>query len=212
MSVSLHVSLSPVRGWLDAAAAASTLRPTIRLGRRISLTIPRSTSRYARNPDVIFVLCGREYLGRVERDTFYPSAVAYEGSVYRVAAVGELVDLANGGVDRLARIGVASGQCCLCGRMLTDPESVRRGIGPVCGGRFALPGFSRPVNHAAEIEIPTETIIPRWRTAPIPPAPEAETAQGWTDSRRPAAPPVAPPPVYATQAERELAMELAGRL
>jgi len=27
------------------------------------------------------------------------------------------------------------GHCCVCGRPLTDPESIREGIGPVCNGR-----------------------------------------------------------------------------
>lgn len=28
-----------------------------------------------------------------------------------------------------------TGRCCACGRELTDPESIRLGIGPQCGGR-----------------------------------------------------------------------------
>lgn len=28
------------------------------------------------------------------------------------------------------------GNCCCCGRLLTNPESVRLGIGPICGGRW----------------------------------------------------------------------------
>ena len=27
------------------------------------------------------------------------------------------------------------GKCCACGRQLTDPESIKLGIGPHCGGR-----------------------------------------------------------------------------
>jgi hypothetical protein len=32
--------------------------------------------------------------------------------------------------------GKLSGNCSVCGRDLTDPESVARGIGPICAGKF----------------------------------------------------------------------------
>jgi len=32
--------------------------------------------------------------------------------------------------------GRATGQCCVCNRTLTNPESIEEGIGPVCGGRW----------------------------------------------------------------------------
>ena len=32
--------------------------------------------------------------------------------------------------------GKASGRCAVCSRDLTDPESIERGIGPVCAGKF----------------------------------------------------------------------------
>jgi hypothetical protein len=32
--------------------------------------------------------------------------------------------------------GKASGNCSICGRDLTDPESIERGIGPICAGKF----------------------------------------------------------------------------
>jgi hypothetical protein len=31
--------------------------------------------------------------------------------------------------------GVATGCCCICGALLTDPKSITRGIGPVCAKR-----------------------------------------------------------------------------
>lgn len=32
--------------------------------------------------------------------------------------------------------GMESGRCCSCGRVLTVPDSIRAGIGPVCAGKF----------------------------------------------------------------------------
>ena len=35
------------------------------------------------------------------------------------------------------KYGKLSGRCCSCGRDLTDPESIERGIGPICAEKFA---------------------------------------------------------------------------
>ena len=32
--------------------------------------------------------------------------------------------------------GMKTGSCCICGRTLTDPESVKAGIGPICAAKF----------------------------------------------------------------------------
>ena len=32
--------------------------------------------------------------------------------------------------------GLETGNCSCCNRLLTDPESVRKGIGPICESRF----------------------------------------------------------------------------
>jgi hypothetical protein len=37
-----------------------------------------------------------------------------------------------------AKHGVASGECSVCGRDLTDPESIALGIGPVCAEKFSF--------------------------------------------------------------------------
>lgn len=34
------------------------------------------------------------------------------------------------------KFGKLAGRCCSCGRELTDPESIARGIGPICAGKF----------------------------------------------------------------------------
>ena len=38
-------------------------------------------------------------------------------------------------VSEAAAYGRQIGRCCVCGATLTDPESVARGIGPICGKR-----------------------------------------------------------------------------
>jgi hypothetical protein len=39
-------------------------------------------------------------------------------------------------LEEVGQLGVASGSCLVCGRRLDDPESVDRGIGPVCAAKY----------------------------------------------------------------------------
>lgn len=39
-------------------------------------------------------------------------------------------------LEEAAEFGRLYGACMVCGRTLTDPESIERGIGPICAGRF----------------------------------------------------------------------------
>ena len=39
-------------------------------------------------------------------------------------------------LEEVGELGVATGSCLVCGRRLDDPESVDRGIGPVCASRY----------------------------------------------------------------------------
>lgn len=39
-------------------------------------------------------------------------------------------------LEEAGSLGKASGICIHCGRLLNDPESVDRGIGPICAGKY----------------------------------------------------------------------------
>jgi len=39
-------------------------------------------------------------------------------------------------IEQVGRLGVTAGNCLLCGRDLTDPESIDRGVGPTCAQRY----------------------------------------------------------------------------
>ena len=39
-------------------------------------------------------------------------------------------------VEEVGSLGIHSGTCLICGRRLDDPESVDRGIGPVCAANY----------------------------------------------------------------------------
>lgn len=39
-------------------------------------------------------------------------------------------------VEEVRAFGLRTGMCAICGRTLTDPESVQKGIGPICEGKY----------------------------------------------------------------------------
>lgn len=39
-------------------------------------------------------------------------------------------------IEDVRAFGLRTGMCAICGRTLTDPESVQKGIGPVCEGKY----------------------------------------------------------------------------
>lgn len=69
-----------------------------------------------------------------EHDTMGDMDVSY---VYLGTATSKLPrDAVRLPLERVGRLGIASGQCLICGRRLDVPESVDRGIGPVCAERY----------------------------------------------------------------------------
>ena len=53
-----------------------------------------------------------------------------KGAIYRLTPAHQIT------VEQAARIGHATGVCCICGRELSDPVSVQNGIGPVCAKKW----------------------------------------------------------------------------
>lgn len=47
-----------------------------------------------------------------------------------------IMGAANDPLNAAIRYGRASGSCSCCGRPLTDPRSIERGIGPICATKF----------------------------------------------------------------------------
>ena len=47
-----------------------------------------------------------------------------------------IMDAASDPLSAAIRYGKVSGSCSCCGRELTDPQSIERGIGPICATKF----------------------------------------------------------------------------
>jgi hypothetical protein len=87
-----------------------------------------------RNEGAIYVKQGRDYegtyLGKVLGGAFLPTRECDDDTKQRVLAAM---------ADPLAAAvayGQKFGKCAVCARDLTDPESIERGIGPICAERM----------------------------------------------------------------------------
>lgn len=101
--------------------------PTIRLdGFNFSLAGANSA-----NAGAIYVKAdGGTYLGKVLRGQFSPSRDCDQDTQKRV--IEACVDPEGAAV----RYGRLTGRCAICNRKLVDPESVARGIGPICAENY----------------------------------------------------------------------------
>lgn len=68
---------------------------------------------------------------------FYALRVTESSAIYEARAIHNLRAEDKMTVARAEELSLAWGQCIVCGRELTNPESVKRSIGPVCYKRLA---------------------------------------------------------------------------
>lgn len=86
---------------------------------------------HGRNAGFVYVTDAGEYLGKIGPDgTFTRSRAATQDHI------DALTKLAADPLAAAQMDGHATGQCCCCGRELTNPESVELGIGPICRGKW----------------------------------------------------------------------------
>lgn len=69
---------------------------------------------------------GHLYAKRLTEDGFEYEA----GAIRKIRASDRLT------LDEAKAYGKVTGQCCVCGRTLTNESSIEAGIGPVCSGKF----------------------------------------------------------------------------
>jgi len=115
---------------LEAAfgkAMASGLRtPRITLG---GLTF-KPAKPTGSNPGAIYVTERGEYLGKVMAGKFLRVRACPEEAASQVA------EMIRDPKSAAEAYGLRSGNCCLCNRLLTNKESLERGIGPICAEKF----------------------------------------------------------------------------
>lgn len=58
------------------------------------------------------------------------------GFIYEAGALRKVKPSDKMTLAQAKEFGVQYGICCNCGALLTDPESIAEGIGPICAGKF----------------------------------------------------------------------------
>lgn len=84
----------------------------------------------SKNPGAIYVKDGSEYLGKIiggKLITVRSCGTEREQAILDIVADPEAAAVAH---------GVATGSCSCCNRELTNPESIERGIGPICAAKW----------------------------------------------------------------------------
>lgn len=81
-----------------------------------------------------YMLDGVVYRVRPARESNHLYAVRLEGTkwVYAKGIMSRLSATNKLSLEEAAAYGQATGVCAVCGRLLTDPDSIARGIGPIC--------------------------------------------------------------------------------
>lgn len=122
------VDLAPVRTMFEAAVANGHKRPTYRAE---GLVINRAPDTGA-NPGALYVKSeAGVYLGKVMGTTFKPVFGAE-------ATLSTLTAIAVNPLEAAVRYGRKTGKCACCGRELSNAESIRLGIGPICRDKWGL--------------------------------------------------------------------------
>jgi hypothetical protein len=123
------VSVESIETALRTATGNGLKNPKLRLAGFV-FSLAKASSQ---NAGAIYVrAAGGEYLGKVMGGKFF---AVRECGAEREA---QIVDVASQPADAAVAYGRTTGSCACCGRELTDPESVERGIGPVCATKFGF--------------------------------------------------------------------------
>ena len=122
------VSVESIETALNTAKGNGLKSPKLRLA-DFTFSLAKATSK---NAGAIYVKDGGEYLGKIAGGKFF---AVRECGAEREAKVAEV---ASKPADAAVAYGRMTGSCACCGRELTDPESVARGIGPVCATHFGF--------------------------------------------------------------------------
>lgn len=80
----------------------------------------------SKNAGSLYVTDGEAYLGKITGQRFFASRDCSADAAQTVASV------ISDPLAAAVAYGKETGRCCCCGRELTDPVSVEKGIGPIC--------------------------------------------------------------------------------
>jgi hypothetical protein len=120
------INVEKIEHAFEAAISNGLKWPKLRLDSFVFSPAPDS----GKNAGSIYVKEDGEYLGKITNGKFYAVRTCdgeRKDRVVKAAADPEASAVAY---------GKRTGECSCCGRTLTDPESVERGIGPICADKY----------------------------------------------------------------------------
>lgn len=121
------VDLATIESMFDKARAAG-LRKLAYRARGLVISPAKENSR---NPGAIYVKTrGGDYLGKVQGGRFQATFSASDEHKAALQAI------AKDPAGEAIAYGKETRECSCCGRELSDPESVRLGIGPICRDKW----------------------------------------------------------------------------
>lgn len=121
------VDLTGIRAMFELAA--SQLKKPVYRAEGLILSLAPA---HGKNPGAIYVKADQEYQGKVIGTSFQASYSAAP------SILASLLKIAADPLEAAVAYGRETGTCACCGRQLTDPKSVERGIGPVCARTWGL--------------------------------------------------------------------------
>lgn len=127
-------AMAAVQAAFDSAIGSGIKRPKLRLAEFILSPAKAGTA----NAGAIYVVDAikqdddgqRLYLGKILASQFVPVKAC------TVERQGQIAEACADPLKEAIAYGRRTGVCACCGRTLTDPESIDRGIGPICAGRW----------------------------------------------------------------------------
>jgi Family of unknown function (DUF6011) len=120
------VSVEAIEVAFNNAKQAGIKYPRLRLDAFVFTPAGESS----KNAGAVYVKEGETYLGKVLGGKFFGSRECAPEAQERIVAV------ATDPKQAAVAYGRKFGACSVCGRQLTDGESIERGIGPICAGKY----------------------------------------------------------------------------
>jgi hypothetical protein len=144
----IMLDITLIKAALDLAVASGLRRVRLTIG-SLCLTLADPNGRnpgcvYVRliNPNLRQTFRGANgiYMGRITTEGDFMPSTHYLAlpKAEQDSLIDRLCQIAEDPAGAAQQHGFQTGNCACCGRLLTDPPSVARGIGPVCARRFGF--------------------------------------------------------------------------
>lgn len=121
-----EISVAAIEKAFEAAKGSGIKKPRLRLASFVFSPAPASGI----NSGAIYVKSGEAYLGKIAQGKFLKVRSCEE------VVASEVIEAAANPEAAAVAYGKRFGQCGCCGRELSNPESIERGIGPICAEKF----------------------------------------------------------------------------